>query len=234
MTDNGEKREIKIVDKRAQENSGHDSQGNEEMDANMAQFAAAEASGAGADATEGSEPQSAEDTGNDGHEDAPLLEEVVEEGNEETIEFWQQQAQQNLDLAQRAQAELANHRRMAQKDLQHARVSAIERLLEDFFPALDGLAQAAQAFKDKADGEDAMVDGVRRTIKALEGAMQKHGITKIKEAGVPFNAELHHPLSVEESDEVEHETVAEVYVEGYRLGDNVLKPAMVKVFKASS
>jgi len=144
---------------------------------------------------------------------------------------WEAQAAEYLDLAQRKEAELRNYRKRVQQDLADARRFAVEELLYDLFPALDGLAQAAQTYKDTADGENPLLDGVRRTARALESALSRHGIEKIAETGVPFDAEQHQPLTVDEDEETEQELVVEVYVEGYRLGDKVLKPAQVRVVK---
>jgi len=144
---------------------------------------------------------------------------------------WPQRAMEYLELARRKEAELQNYRKRVYKDLDAARRFAVEALLVDLFPALDGLAQAVRSYADLPEGENPLLDGVRRTVKVLESALSKHGIEKINEAPVPFNPELHQALNVEESNEVTSETVAEVYVEGYRLGDTVLKPAMVRVVK---
>jgi len=145
-----------------------------------------------------------------------------------------EQAAQYLELAQRREAEFRNYRKRVQKDVEDARRFAVEALLADLFPALEGLAQAAATFRDTPDSENPLLDGVRRTVKSLESAMLKHGIEKIGDAPVPFDGELHQALSVEESDEVAEPTVVEVFVEGYRLGKSVLKPAMVRVVKPAS
>jgi molecular chaperone GrpE len=143
----------------------------------------------------------------------------------------EQLAGEYLELAQRKEAELRNLRKRQEQDMADARRYAVEALLSDLFPALDGLAQAANTYKDTPPGENPLLDGVRSTIKTLERALAKHGIERIEEAGVPFDSNLHQPLQVEENSEVIEEMVGEVYVQGYRLGDVVLKPAMVKVVK---
>ena len=79
------------------------------------------------------------------------------------------------------------------------------------------------------NGENPLLDGMRRTVKSLETALAKHGIKKINQESVPFDPDLHQALNVETSSNVDIDTVAEVYVEGYRLGDTVIKPAMVRV-----
>jgi molecular chaperone GrpE len=139
------------------------------------------------------------------------------------------QSAKYLDLAQRKEAELRNYVRRVQHDLDDARRFAIESLLEDLFPVLDGLAQAARTYKDSPEGGNPLLDGLRGTLRALEAALLKHGIARIDEAGVPYDAEIHQALSVD--GDGGEEVVAEVYVQGYRLGDKVLKPAMVRVEK---
>lgn len=144
---------------------------------------------------------------------------------------WPQRAMEYLELARRKEADLQNYRKRVTKDMDTARRFAVEALLVDLFPALDGLAQAVQSYADTPEGESPLLDGVRRTVRVLEGALSKHGIEKINTAGVPFNPDLHQALNVDEDSEVTVDTVAEVYVEGYRLGDTVLKPAMVRVIR---
>jgi molecular chaperone GrpE len=143
----------------------------------------------------------------------------------------EQQAGEYLELARRREAELQNYRKRVEKDMADARRFAVESLLSDLFPSLDGLAQAIETYKDTPDGDNPLLDGVRRTIRSLESALLKHGIEKINEAPVHFDPELHQALNVEQSADVDADTTAEIYVEGYRLGDTVLKPAMVRVVK---
>lgn len=147
---------------------------------------------------------------------------------------WRKLAAEYLELAQRKEAELRNYRKRVVQDMEDARRFAVEGLLADLFPAFDGLAQCAHTYRDRPDGDDALLDGVRRTIRALETALGKRGVQKISEAGVPFDPLLHHPLKIEDSADVTEETVAEVYVEGFRMGDIVLKPAMVRVVRPGS
>lgn len=144
---------------------------------------------------------------------------------------WPQRAMEYLEMARRKEAELQNYRKRVYKDMESTRRFAVEALLVDLFPAFDGLAQAVQSYAEMPDGDSPLVDGVRRTVKSLETALSKHGIEKINEINVPFNPEHHQALNVEQSSEVSTDTVAEIYVEGYRLGDTVLKPAMVRVIK---
>jgi molecular chaperone GrpE len=161
---------------------------------------------------------------------APLLEET---GISEDVALdWQAKATEYLDLARRKEAELRNALRRGEEDRKAAVSNAIEGLIHDLFPALDALTQAVGAFKGAPEGDNKLVDGVRGTLKLLQKGLSKHGIEVIAESGVPFDGHLHQALQVEDGD-VQEETVAEVYSDGYRIGDRVLKPALVKVVKPS-
>ncbi len=147
------------------------------------------------------------------------------------IEHWRARAAEYLELAQRTQAEFQNYRKRVSIDVDEAKRFAVEGLLESLFPALDGLALASAQYKAVPDGENPLLDGLRRTVKIIENALLKHGIEKINTCPAEYNPEIHQALTVEDSDEVSAETVVEIYVEGYRLGSTVLKPAMVRVVK---
>ena len=224
MSEHGNKRRIDIVDKRASADDGAaaNTAGTEapvESEGLATMQGAPEGSARQSISPDAATTQgSAESTATDEH----------------GIEFWQEQAKENIELAMRKQAELENYRRQVSKDMDNTRRFAVERLLSDLFPVLDGLAQAVRTYKDTPDNENPLVDGLRRTLRALDTALAKHGISKIGEAQVAFDSELHQPLTIDESPDVSEEIVAEVYVEGYRLGDTVLKPAMVRVLKPSA
>ena len=140
-------------------------------------------------------------------------------------------AQEYLELAQRKEAEFRNYRAQERQRVEDARHFAVEGILHDLFPVLDGLAQALRSVEGSGRDDDPLLVGLRNTAKALEKALLKHGVEKIDEAGVDFDSELHQPVQVEVSDQVESDKVIEVYVAGYRLHGKVLKPAMVKVLQ---
>jgi molecular chaperone GrpE len=165
-----------------------------------------------------------------GSEAAPLLEET---GVSEDVAIdWQAKATEYLELAKRKEAELRNALRRGEEDRKASVTNAIEGLIGDLFPALDALTQAVGAFKDSPEGDNKLVDGVRGTLRLLQKGLGKHGIEVIAETGVPFDGNLHQALQVEDGD-VNEEIVAEVYSDGYKIGDRVLKPALVKVVKPS-
>ncbi|OGK12321.1 MAG: nucleotide exchange factor GrpE [Candidatus Riflebacteria bacterium RBG_13_59_9] len=138
-------------------------------------------------------------------------------------------ANKYLDLAQRTQADLVNYRKRVESERLETRRFAIEDLIVDLMPVMDSLTQAAQVYNNVADSDNPLLDGVRRTISVLNKVLGKHGSQIIAEDDVPFDPTLHQPLLTETSDTVTTETVVEIYQQGVRIGDRVVKPAMVKV-----
>ncbi len=139
------------------------------------------------------------------------------------------EASEYLRLAQRTQADLINYRKRVESEREAFKQYAIEDLIFELVPVLDSLAQAEHVYQDVPAGENPLLDGVRKTKEMLHKVLLEHGVQMISEAKVPFNPSLHQPLHTETSPDVVVEMVAEVYQQGVRIGDRVIKPAMVRV-----
>jgi molecular chaperone GrpE len=139
------------------------------------------------------------------------------------------EASEYLQLAKRTQADLINYRKRVESERESFKQFAIEDLIFELVPVLDSLAQAEHMYQDTPAGENPLLDGVRKTREMLHKVLLEHGIQTISEAKVPFNPSMHQPLHSEPSPDVVVEMVAEVYQQGVRIGDRVIKPAMVKV-----
>ena len=61
------------------------------------------------------------------------------------------------------------------------------------------------------------------------GILEKLGVTEIEALGVPFDPSLHNAIKQVPSEDAESDTVCEVFQKGYKLGDRVIRPAMVAV-----
>jgi len=139
------------------------------------------------------------------------------------------EASDYLQLAQRAQADLINYRKRVESERETYKQYAIEDLIFELVPILDSLAQAEHMFEDVKAGENPLLDGVRKTREMLMKVFMEHGIEMIADTKVPFNPSMHQPLHSEASPDVVVEMVAEVYQQGVRIADRVIKPAMVRV-----
>ncbi|MCC6314239.1 MAG: nucleotide exchange factor GrpE [Thermomicrobiales bacterium] len=134
-----------------------------------------------------------------------------------------------LDQLQRARADYANLRRRSEQEFERAREAAVERVLRELLPVLDDL-QDGLAKIQIDETNRSIVEGMRLVEQKFLSSLKRLGVVPVEALGQPFDHTLH--------DAVDHDvaggnTVAAVYRPGYRLGDELLRPAMVKVGPAS-
>ena len=140
-------------------------------------------------------------------------------------------AQENLDRALRAQAELENVRRRVERDLQNAHKFALERFVSELLPVKDSLELGLAASTEKGASAESIAEGAELTLRMLEQAMEKFGVRAVDPAGEPFNPEFHQAMTMQESDTAEPGTVLTVVQKGYLLNERLVRPAMVIVAK---
>ena len=140
-------------------------------------------------------------------------------------------AQENLDRALRAQAELENVRRRMERDLQNAHKFALERFVSELLPVKDSLELGLAAAAEKDASTTSIAQGVELTLRMLEQAMDKFGIRTVDPAGEPFDPEFHQAMTMQESDTAESGAVLTVVQKGYLLNERLVRPAMVIVSK---
>lgn len=128
------------------------------------------------------------------------------------------------EIYARMLAEYANYKRRTEQEKESLGVFARADILEKLLPSLDDLERAATA----PDGPDYR-KGVEMIIKKLHAQLEKLGLTEIPALGEPFDPEIHNAVMREDADGVEPDTVTEVFQKGYRYGDRVIRPSMVKV-----
>ena len=140
-------------------------------------------------------------------------------------------AQEHLDRALRAQAELDNVRRRAERDLAQAHKFALERFVSELLPVRDSLELGLAASAGEGASAADITEGVELTLRMLEQAMDKFGVEAVNPAGDPFNPEFHQAMTLQESDTAESGTVLTVVQKGYLLNERLVRPAMVIVAK---
>ena len=138
------------------------------------------------------------------------------------------------DRLLRALAEVENIRRRSEREVQDARTYGIARFATDLLPTADNLRRALEARPTEAEESDALkafVDGVELTERDLLKALERHGVTKRMPTGEKFDPHLDQAMFEVPDETVPSGTVVQVMQAGYRLGDRVLRPAMVGVSK---
>ncbi len=130
-----------------------------------------------------------------------------------------------FDQLQRTAADYANFRRRTEQDRAQQRLLANEQLLRDFLPVLDDLQRGLGAIP--ADEQDSKVaEGMRLVEQKLLSTLRRHGVSPVESLGLPFDPAVHEAV---EADPAGGNFVTAVYAPGYKLGEGMLRPAMVKV-----
>jgi molecular chaperone GrpE len=146
------------------------------------------------------------------------LEEKLAAATQEKKDLWEKFV--------RGQADLENFRKRAKRDLDDAKAEARTRVLKEMLPVVDNLERAVAAGGETA----AILEGVRLVLRQFTHAFERTEVTAIEAEGKPFDPNLHEAIGQQESDEPPG-TVVSVLQKGYKLGDRLLRPALVIVAK---
>jgi len=163
-----------------------------------------------------------------------LPEDAAEEFAEGSLESELAAAQAALEESQnnhlRLAAELDNVRKRNARELEKARNFGVEGLASELLAVADSLEMALATGADAPS--ETLLEGGRNTLKQLQTAMEKYGITELYPEGEPFDPELHEAMTMQPSDTAEPDAVLTVVQRGYQLNGRLLRPARVIVAKA--
>ena len=155
---------------------------------------------------------------------------ATEPGTDEVSELRAQVESLQAELAAsndkylRMIAEYDNFRKRSAHDRELACADATEKALKNILPIGDNLARAAQ-FTDPAS----VAKGIEMMQKGFTEALAAMGIEEIDAKGQPFDPELHNAVMHVEDETLGEGVVADVLQKGYKMGDRVLRYAMVTV-----
>jgi molecular chaperone GrpE len=132
-----------------------------------------------------------------------------------------------LALAQRTQADFENYRKRVAREANAARERGVSALAKELLPALDNLDRAL----DAAAEDDPLLQGVRLVRTELKAALTRAGIESFCPLDEPFDPSVHEAVATAAQPPGGRPsgTVVEVYQDGYRLGEGILRPARVVV-----
>lgn len=142
-----------------------------------------------------------------------------------------EKAEKNWELYLRAQADLENARRRAERDVENAHKYALEKFAQELLGVKDSLELGLSA--EEADA-DKLKEGSALTLKMLTLVMEKFQIQVVDPVGEEFDPNLHQAMTTQASAEHAPNTVITVMQKGYLLNDRLLRPAMVIVAKAAN
>jgi molecular chaperone GrpE len=154
------------------------------------------------------------------------------------LEAAKAQAAEYLEGWQRARAEFANYKRRVEKEQSEANQNATSRVIGRFVDVLDDFNRAVQDLP--ADGGDPAAyaaalakwaAGVTLIQRKLQSILDAEGVERIKADGQTFDPALHEAVTHEDSPDHQPGQIIAVVRQGYRIGDKIIRPALVRVAK---
>jgi molecular chaperone GrpE len=143
------------------------------------------------------------------------------------LKHLQDQVSSLTEALQRERADAVNLRRRVEEERAKMAGFYKAKVVRDLLPALDNLERALKHVpKDLKDND--YVKGVQGVVKQFEQNLNQLGVERIKTVGEVFNPSLHEAVHMEEGDG-EVEVVCEELQPGYKIGDEVIRHAVVKV-----
>jgi molecular chaperone GrpE len=136
----------------------------------------------------------------------------------------------------RAEAENANVRARARKDVDDTRQYAVQKFAADVVEAADNLKRGIDSLPPASANEPAIVGKVREGLEGMErsfvGTLERNGIKREDPVGQLFDPNLHQAMAEQDSELHAPGTVLQAWSKAWTLNGRLLRPAMVVVAKA--
>lgn len=137
------------------------------------------------------------------------------------------------DRLARRQADFENYRKRVERERSETYNRVVADIAAKLLPVLDNLRRAleAEASVEAAESDEFrhFLSGVDLIYKQLNGVLEALGVKPIAAVGEQFNPHVHEAVVTEATDDYEPDTVMQEIVTGYRIGDKLIRPALVKV-----
>ncbi len=161
-------------------------------------------------------------------------EEAVEEVAEETAENTQPTAEEKLqeelanehDRLLRVMAEYDNFRKRSQKEKEQAYGDTKASTIGEFLPVYDNFQRAMSV---EANDLDSFKKGMEMIFNQYGETLKKLGVEAFGEKGEEFNPNIHNAVMHGEDESLPENSISDVFSTGYKIGDRVIRPAVVKV-----
>ncbi len=137
----------------------------------------------------------------------------------------------------RSEAEIANVRARARRDVDETRQYAVQKFARDVAEAADNLKRGIDSLPAPRPDQPEIVARMREGFEGVERAfvalLERHGIARVDPTGAAFNPDLHQAMAEQESAEHPPGTVLQAWTPAWTLNGRLLRPAMVVVAKAA-
>jgi molecular chaperone GrpE len=137
------------------------------------------------------------------------------------------------DRLARRQADFENYRKRVERERSETHNRVVADVAAKLLPVLDNLKRAIQTEAsveaNESDEFRHFLSGVDLIYKQLNGVLDALGVKPVPSVGERFNPHIHEAVETEIRDDCEADTVTQELVAGYRMGDKLIRPALVKV-----
>ena len=157
--------------------------------------------------------------------DEEVIEEAAETKEESKKPTVEDELRDTKDQLLRTAAEYANYRARSAKEKEQTYNNAKGNVISEILPVIDNLERALSG---EGNDYDALKQGVQMTMDGLMTALEKLGVEQYGESGDAFDPNYHNAVMHIEDDSLGENVICDVFQKGYKIGDRVIRPAMVK------
>lgn len=129
------------------------------------------------------------------------------------------------DQLMRTAAEFDNFKKRTEREKASVAEFAKAGLIKQLLPIIDNIERAAVADRESAD----YIKGIEMIVKQFEGIISNMNIEEVAKAGDKFDPNFHEAVMHIEDESLEENVITDVLQKGYKIGDTVIRAAMVKV-----
>lgn len=146
---------------------------------------------------------------------------------DQALEGLQQQVAEMTEALQRERADALNLRRRHEEDIAGLKTRLKANVVRELLPVIDNFERALKHVPQELQDND-YVKGVQGIVKQFEKTLADMGVERIGTVGEAFDPRYHEAVTMEEGDGTQ-EVVSEELQSGYKIGDDIIRHAMVKV-----
>ncbi|XP_047327452.1 protein GrpE [Impatiens glandulifera] len=163
------------------------------------------------------------------------IEEVLKSIEDEKVELEKKVVALSEELSNekvrvlRISADFDNFRKRTERERLSLVTNAQGEVVEKLLPVLDNFERAKTQIKVENEGEEKIKNSYQSISKQFVETLNSLGVESVETVGKPFDPLLHEAIMREESIEYTEDIIIEEYRKGFKLGDRLLRPSMVKV-----
>lgn len=160
-----------------------------------------------------------------------VKEDIKEENNTEDANMesellkTKQELEETTDRFKRIMAEFENFKKRSSKERETLYNTLVADIIASFLPVQDNLEKAIEA----KTVDESFKQGIELVTKQISDIFKKFGVEEIETCGKPFDPELHEAVSSVQDETLGEKIVKEEYRKGYKIGNKVIRHAMVVV-----